>query len=264
MHHYLSVLTWSAAAVLAMMFVVWLISVWRRNASLIDIFWSLGFVVVSGIAFNSSTVEATPRRWLVMALVTVWALRLALHIFLRGLGEGEDRRYAAMRQRAGDGFWWKSFFTVFCLQGVLILIISQPLVWIQLAPQEANWQRSDALALLLWCLGFVFEAGGDWQLSRFKADPANQGKVMNQGLWGLTRHPNYFGDFTLWWGYFLFTWAVSGGMWTMGSVVLMSFLLMKVSGVTLLEKDISERRPGYRQYIESTPAFFPRWTWGKG
>lgn len=263
MDYYLDVLMWSGVAVLLMMFGVWLISVWRRNTGLIDIFWGLGFVVVSTVAFQASTIEVTPRRGLVLALVTLWGVRLAVHIFLRGLGEGEDRRYADMRQRAGEGFWWKSFFTVFCLQGALILIIAQPLVWVQLMPQSASWQWTDGLALALWCLGFVFEAGGDWQLSRFKDDPSNQGKVMDKGLWSLTRHPNYFGDFTLWWGYFAFTLAVPGGLWTVASVALMSFLLLKVSGVTLLEKDIAERRPGYREYIETTPAFFP-WPKSKG
>lgn len=255
---YLTALAWATLAVLVMMFVVWVVSLKLRNAGIIDIFWSLGFVVVGGIYFSLGEPQVmSPRRQLVLLLVILWALRLAGHIGWRARGHGEDYRYAAMRRRGGQSFWWRSFFTIFCLQGLLIAIISLPLMWILLSPQPVAWRWSDGLGLLLWCIGFFFEAVGDWQLARFKADPANRGRVMDRGLWSMTRHPNYFGDFMVWWGYFFFTLAVPGGLWTVISVLLMSFLLLRVSGVALLEKTIGERRPGYREYILSTPAFFP-------
>lgn len=251
-------LTWATAAVLAMMFAVWLLSLKLRNAGIIDIFWGLGFVLATSIYFVQGGGEA-PRRLLVLVLVAVWGCRLAGHIFWRGRGEGEDYRYASMRRSAGDAFWWRSLFTIFCLQGVLVVVVALPLLWVQMAPQPTAWQWSDGLALVLWCVGFFFEAVGDWQLARFKADPDNKGKVMDRGLWSMTRHPNYFGDFVVWWSYFCFTLAVPGGWWTVFGTILMSVLLMRVSGVALLEKTITERRPGYRDYIERTPAFFPQW-----
>lgn len=263
MQPYLDALGQASVAVLLMMFGVWLISLWKRNAGIIDIFWSLGFVLVSVIYLVQGAGmgggDVIPRRQLVLGLVALWGFRLAGHIFLRGLGHGEDYRYAAMRKRGGDSFWWRSLLTIFCLQGALIVFVSLPLMWIFLAPQPEAWQWSDGLAVALWAVGFFFEAVGDWQLTRFKKDPANKGKVMDRGLWAWTRHPNYFGDFTVWWGFFAFTLAVPGGGWTVISVLLMSFLLMKVSGVALLEKTIGKRRPGYQEYIERTPAFFPAW-----
>ena len=235
---------------------LWLVSLWRRDASLIDIFWSLGFLLCAGI-YRSHGSEASPRQLLVLALLALWSLRLAGHIAWRH--GGEDRRYRKMRDEQGKRFWWWSYFWIFALQGGLILVISAPHLVLQIGPDDPEWRWTDAVGLLLFAVGFFFEAVGDWQLARFKADPGNRGKVLDRGLWSLTRHPNYFGDATLWWGFYFFSLGAPSGIWTLPSVLLMSLLLVKVSGVALLEKTITERRPGYREYLENTPAFFPRW-----
>ncbi len=235
---------------------LWLVSLWRRDASLIDIFWGPGFLLCAGI-YRSYGPEASPRQLLVLALVALWSLRLAGHIGWRH--SGEDRRYRKMREEQGDRFWWWSYFCVFGLQGGLILFISAPHLVLQIGPDDPTWRWTDAVGLFLFAVGFFFEAVGDWQLARFKSDPDNSGEVLDSGLWSLTRHPNYFGDATLWWGFYFFSLGAPNGIWTLPSVVVMTLLLLKFSGVALLEKTITERRPAYREYVENTPAFFPRW-----
>jgi steroid 5-alpha reductase family enzyme len=187
-------------------------------------------------------------------MVAVWALRLSGYITWRNHGEPEDRRYQAIRAANEPGFAWKSFFIVFALQGVLAAIVATPIVVGIGSPAPLN--AVDGIGLALWALGFAFETIGDWQLARFKSDPANRGRVMDAGLWRYTRHPNYFGEATLWWGYYVVALAAGGG-WTIFSPLLMTFLLLKVSGVRLLEKDIGERRPAYADYVARTNAFFP-------
>ena len=197
-----------------------------------------------------------PRGILLLALTTIWGVRLAAYLTWRNWGEEEDRRYRKMREAHGSRFIFISLFTVFGLQAVLLWIISLPLQVAMGSPESAYLHWYDGLGILLWVIGMFFESVGDWQLARFKSDPAHQGKVLDQGLWKYTRHPNYFGDFCVWWGLFLI--AIFGGAaWTFFSPLLMSFLLLKVSGVTLLEKDISERRPEYQHYQRRTSAFFP-------
>jgi steroid 5-alpha reductase family enzyme len=173
------------------------------------------------------------------------------------LGKGEDRRYQAWRASYGPKFWWVSLFTVFGTQGILLWVISlvTQAGQISATPHKLVWV--DALGLLVWAVGFFFEAVGDWQLRRFKANPENRGKVMEQGLWAYTRHPNYFGECLMWWGLFLIALAAPGNIWTIISPLTITILLLKVSGVTLLEKSITETRPKYRDYMESTSAFVP-------
>lgn len=237
----------AAAAVLT-----WLLSVWKKNVAIVDVLWSLMFLL--GAAVYSRAVDVGPRQPLIMALVALWALRLAIYIGARNWGEPEDRRYQAIRRRNDPGFTYKSLYLVFVLQAVLAAIVSQPLLGAIAGQAPLGWL--DALGVLVFAVGLFFEAVGDWQLSRFKADPANSGKVMDRGLWGLTRHPNYFGDFCVWWGFYLLALA-AGAWWTIFGPLLISFLLLKVSGVRLLEKDIGQRRPGYAEYIRRTNAFFP-------
>jgi len=241
------------AAVLAVAFATWLLSVFKRNVAIVDSVWSLMFMLeacVYAIGAPASTLRAT----LVVVLVSVWGLRLALYITWRNWGEGEDRRYRAIRARNEPGFGLKSLYLVFILQAVLAWIISLPLLGAILGSGELA--ILDYVGAAIWLVGFVFEAGGDWQLSQFKADPSNQGKVMDRGFWRWTRHPNYFGDFCVWWG--LYCIALSAGAWwSIVGPLIMSVLLMRVSGVSLLEKDIGERRPQYADYIRRTNAFFP-------
>lgn len=230
----------------------WLISVLKRNVAIVDVLWSLMFLLAA--VTYSRTMDAGPRTNLILLLVALWSVRLAVYIGARNWGHPEDRRYQAIRRRNDPGFTFKSLYLVFILQALLAWIISMPLSGAIASPEPLNILDYAGVALFL--VGFAFESIGDWQLSRFKADPANKGKVMDRGLWRYTRHPNYFGDFCVWWGFYLLA-AGGGAWWTIFGPLLMSFLLLRVSGVRLLERDIGERRPGYAEYIRRTNAFFP-------
>jgi steroid 5-alpha reductase family enzyme len=242
-------------AVLALMTLVWLLSLARRDASIVDVFWGLGFGFASWI-YVVGRAAPSLRGDLVAALVTLWGLRLSLHILWRSRGRGEDYRYREMRERDPAGFPRRSLRTVFWLQAALLWAISAPLFQAQ-QPGPAGLTALDGLGLALFTLGFLFEAVGDWQLARFRNHPANAGRVLDRGLWRYTRHPNYFGDAMLWWGFSCLALATPGSTWTLYSPVLMTLLLMRVSGVTLLEKKLRETRPDYRRYAEETNAFFP-------
>lgn len=241
--------------VLGLAFVVWLVSLVRRDASLADVFWGLGFAALAWLYRDLGDAESL-RAVLVPALVTIWGARLSAHILWRSRGRGEDPRYAAMRRRWGARFPLVSLFTVFWLQAAVLWIVALPLLQVQTAP--APWSWLDGLGVALFVAGFAFEAVGDLQLLRFRADPANRGRVLDEGLWRYTRHPNYFGDATLWWGLGCLALATPGGAWTLAGPALMTFLLHRVSGVTLLEKGLHETRPGYRDYATRTSPFFPR------
>jgi len=231
----------------------WLLSLRLKDVSIVDSMWSLFFLLIA-VSFAVSLESFGVRGALVLVLVAIWALRLSGYITWRNLGEGEDRRYQAIRHRNEPDFPFKSLYLIFGFQGLLALIISLPLVVAIQTDTPLGWL--DFAGVALWILGLTFEAGGDWQLSRFKADPDNKGRVLNTGFWAYTRHPNYFGDFCVWWGFFLLALS-AGGWWTLLSPLLMSFMLLKVSGVALLEKDIGDRRPEYARYMRETNAFFP-------
>jgi steroid 5-alpha reductase family enzyme len=243
-------------AALVFMFGVWLLSLVKKNASIVDVFWGLGFILIAWLTFTKAS-GYPARQVLLVLLTTIWGLRLSLHILVRNWGKGEDRRYQAWRAKQGERFWWVSLFTIFGTQAVLLWVVSLVVQMGQLSPVPNHLTVLDVLGTLVWGVGFVFEAVADWQLTRFKANPANQGKVMNQGLWAYSRHPNYFGETLIWWGLFLITLATPYGYWAIISPVTITFLLLKVSGVTLLEQTIPERRPEYREYIQNTSPFIP-------
>jgi steroid 5-alpha reductase family enzyme len=245
------------AVVVGMMTLLWLISLAIRDSSIVDPFWGTGFVIANWVYFALTPDGFPARKWLISILVTIWGLRLSIYLLWRNRGKGEDFRYQKFRQDAGEKYWWQSFFKVFALQGILLWIISAPLLAAQYSPTPDRLTILDFVAVLLWVVGFAFEAGGDLQLARFKADPANKGKILDRGFWRYTRHPNYFGDFTQWWAYYLIAASASGGFWTIFSPIVMSTLLLRVSGVTLLEKTLTTTKPGYKEYVESTNAFFP-------
>lgn len=234
---------------------LWGVSLARRDASIVDPAWSLAFVLVT--ALSVPWPDASPRALLVLVLVAAWGFRLAGHLLVRNLAHGEDRRYAAMRARWGARFPWVSLFTVFLLQAGLAWGVAWPLRAVAQAPASA-WGPLDVLGLAVFTVGLAFEALGDAQLRRFLADPGNRGRVCDVGLWRYTRHPNYFGDALVHLGFGVFAVAV-GAPWTLLGTAVMWFLLLRVSGVALLEKDIAERRPGYREYVARTSAFFPWW-----
>jgi len=246
----------AAGTVAALMLLTWLVSLPLRNASIVDLIWGLGFVLVAW-AVRLTVDGNSARQWLLVAMVTIWGLRLSIYLTWRNHGNGEDYRYQAMRRHWGPRFWWVSLFTVFVLQGVLMWTVS---IGVQLGqvPDTPGLGPLAALGVLVWLVGITFEAVGDAQLARFKGDPENRGKVMDRGLWRYTRHPNYFGDACVWWGVALV--AAESGLGAVGIVgaVVMTVLLRRVSGVTLLEKSLKKRREGYEEYIARTSPFIPR------
>lgn len=231
----------------------WVVSLLKKNVSIVDSLWSMMFLLMLGLYVLQQD-DIGPRATLLLALVSFWAIRLSLFIGIRNHGQPEDHRYQTIRRNNEPNFQFKSLYIVFGLQAVLAGFISLPLIAAASVDTPLGWL--DALGLALWCTGMFFEVIGDQQLKNFQSNPANRGKVLDTGLWTYTRHPNYFGEFTLWWGYYCFALA-AGGWWTILSPLLMSVLLLKVSGVALLESTIGQRRPGYASYVERTNAFFP-------
>jgi len=243
----------AAGAIALLMLLTWLLSVAKRDASIVDSCWGLGFVLVAWLAWALGGAAQSPAALLLPGLVTLWGGRLSLYLTWRNWGEPEDYRYQAMRRRH-EPFWLKSLWIVFGLQGALMWLISLPLLCAGAPPLGVL----DALGAALALAGIACETLADLQLARFKADPSNEGQVLDSGLWAWTRHPNYFGDFVTWWG----LWGVALGRgapaWTVVAPLLMSGLLLKVSGVPLLEGRLKRTRPKYADYVARTPAFFPR------
>jgi steroid 5-alpha reductase family enzyme len=252
----LLVLGGTLAATAVLMVGVWLLSLVKKDASIVDIFWGLGFVLIATVSYLIAD-GYHRRKILIVVLAAVWGLRLAAYIYWRNKGKGEDYRYRAMRARHGKRFSIVSLYTVFGLQGLLMWIISFPLQIAQISPAPARLGLLDWIGAAFWLIGFLFESLGDLQLARFKANPKNKGKVMDRGLWRYTRHPNYFGDSLMWWGFFLIALSVPAGLWTVISPLMMTGLLMKVSGVALLEKTLTKTKPEYRDYVRRTSAFVP-------
>ncbi len=241
-------------AIGAALFLLWCASLRLKNVNLVDLFWGVGFALIGWISLWA-TGRTTPRTVLLVIMVTVWGLRLASYLAWRNHGKPEDHRYAAMRQKHGKRFPIVSLFTVFGLQGLLMWIIALP-IQVGLS-KNLSWHVGVAIGVMLWLIGLFFETLGDFQLARFKANPENRGQVMKQGLWRYTRHPNYFGDFLVWWGLYLASAESGSWWWTVLGPLLMTFLLLRVSGVSLLESSLRKRVFGYEQYVRETSAFFP-------
>ena len=246
---------WNLFLILGLMTILWLISIRVKNVSIVDLFWGLGFVISAAFYFIL-TDEAGPRKIIVISLVSLWGFRLSLYLAWRNLGKAEDFRYQEFRRKYGENrYWWISFFQTFFLQGVLMWLISAPLLGAQYdSTADLNWW--DIAAILFWIIGFTFEAGGDWQLARFRANPAHKGKVLDKGFWRYTRHPNYFGDVAVWWGFAFFSIASGRYIPVLGSI-LMTALIIKVSGVALLEKSLKSGKPDYIEYVRRTSSFIP-------
>ena len=242
--------------ILLLMSVLWVVSIIVKNVSIVDIFWGFGFVIASVFYFLKTDGSDT-RKIFLTTMVMIWGLRLSVYIAWRNKGKGEDFRYREFRRKYGENrYWWISFFQTFLLQGVLMWLISAPLLGAQISGQNQPLGLLDYSGIFFWIVGFSFEAGGDFQLAGFKSDPANKGKVMNRGFWRYTRHPNYFGDASVWWGYGLVCMAAGSYIPVLGSL-LMTGLIIKVSGVALLEKTLADQKPQYKDYIEKTSAFIP-------
>ena len=243
----------AAIAVAALMVGLWVVSIAIKDVSIVDPAWGPAFVLVALVAAIAGDGRA---RWLLFALVAAWGLRLGWHLTRRKLAEpGEDRRYVVMREREGDRFVVWSLAMIFGLQGLLVLVVSLP---IQVADQHRSALTGAVIpGVLVFTLGLCFEAIGDAQLARFKSDPGSKGQVMDRGLWRYTRHPNYFGDFCVWWGLWLVALPAGGTWWTAIGPIVMTVLLTRVSGKALLERDMASRRPGYADYVRRTSGFFP-------
>jgi steroid 5-alpha reductase family enzyme len=239
--------------ILTLAFATWCVSLLKRDVSIVDSMWPL-FFLAAALSYAATVPQPGSRTPLVLAAVGVWAIRLSGYLTWRNWGQPEDRRYQKIRRYNEPHFGLKSLYLIFGLQAALAWIISLPLLAALAGPRALN--VLDYAGTILWTLGFAFESIADWQLARFKNVPANCDQVMDQGLWRYTRHPNYFGDCCIWWGFYLIALA-AGGWWSLVGPILMSFLLLRVSGVTMLERDIGKRRPSYRDYMLRTNAFVP-------
>ena len=231
------------------------IAVLKKDNSIVDVGWGLGYVYTANMALYLTN-NYNLRSFLITFIVTIWGLRLSYHIFRRNLGKGEDFRYAKWREN-WDHFYLKSFLRVFMLQGVLLFIISTPIIKIISAPYY-SLKIIDFVGLFIWGIGFAFESAADKQLKDFKALPESEkeGHVLKSGVWEYTRHPNYFGDALIWWGFYIIALAVNGGWMFIYSPIIMTLLLRFVSGVPLLEKRYADDEE-YQRYAEKTNKFFP-------
>jgi steroid 5-alpha reductase family enzyme len=244
----------TAAAILLYMTGWFIAAQVRGRNDIADVAWGLGFILAAGVSLVVAGVYP-PRGLLVSALVLVWGIRLAAHIHSRDRGKGEDKRYRKWREEWGKWFVLRSFLQVFMLQGVLLVMVALPVIFVNQAPPvPLGW--FDLLGLAIWLTGFTFETVGDRQLLNFIRDPANKGKLMTSGLWCYTRHPNYFGEVTLWWGIWLMTLALPGGWLTIIGPITITFLILQVSGIPMLEKHY-EDRADFQEYKRRTSAFFP-------
>jgi steroid 5-alpha reductase family enzyme len=242
--------------ILGLMSLLWVISLTLKNSSIVDIFWGTGFIITSWIAFVRTIETVGARDWLIVILVTIWGLRLSLYVLRRNAGKGEDFRYAKWRNEAGSSWWWKSYFKVFLLQGLIMWVVAAPLTAIQLHGANDALGILDYLGIAIWALGFYFEVVGDAQLAIFKANRDKKEKLLTTGVWRFTRHPNYFGDSAQWWGFYIIALS-SGAWWTIISPILMTYLLVKVSGVAMLERTLKNTKPEYEDYAQKTNAFIP-------
>ena len=239
-----------------MMTLLWFASIILKNVSIVDLFWGFGYVLAS-IFYFLFTDGFETRKLIVLTLVVIWGLRLTIYLTIRNAGKGEDFRYQEFRRNFGEHrYWWVSFFQTFLLQGVLMWLISAPLLGAQYMSASDSLNIFDYIGIVFWIIGFVFEAGGDYQLAKFKKNPSNKGKVLDTGFWKYTRHPNYFGDAAVWWGFGFISMAAGSYIPVLGSI-LMTAMIIKVSGVVLLEKSLKDKKPEYKAYIEKTSAFIP-------
>jgi steroid 5-alpha reductase family enzyme len=250
-----SVLTAAAVAIAALMLATWAISLVRRDVSIVDVAWPLGFVLATWAA-RWVVGAGGAGNWTLLALVTIWGLRLSLHLLRRNLAQGEDFRYRAMRERHGDAFAARSLVTVFALQGVLLFVVALP-VTLGHRDTAAGLSTWLVLGVLVWGAGLWWEAVADAQLAAFRRDPRNSGGVLDTGLWQYTRHPNYFGDALVWWGLAIAGASQGAGIWAFVSAAIMTVLLVRVSGAAMLDRLLAERKPGYREYMNRTSGFIP-------
>ena len=253
-------LLFSAITICIYMTLFFILSTLKHDSSIVDIGWGLGFVLVAFLTLYIGG-NFHIRQIVVSFLVLIWGLRLAIHIYSRNKGRDEDWRYKKWREDWGKKYLVRAFLQIFMLQGFFMLVISSSFIYINSSDIQ-SFNFLDIAGIVIWVIGFIFEAVGDWQLSKFKIDPKNKGKIMTKGLWNYTRHPNYFGEVTVWWGIFLIALSIPGGWITILSPLTISFLLLKVSGIPLLEKKYDGNKE-FEDYKKRTNAFFPWFPKGK-
>lgn len=237
----------------ALAFATWLLSLWRRDVSIVDGMWPV-FIGSAGLWYGASAPDLDLRAHVALLLLVIWATRLGLHITVRNHGQPEDRRYQKIRANNQPHFEWKSLYIVFGFQALLAWIVAMPFLALTRTTGGFGWLECIGAALAAF--GIAFEAIADWQLERFRKRAHAPGRVLDTGLWRYSRHPNYFGECCAWWGFGLMALG-TGAWWALASPLLMTVLLLKVSGVALLERDIGERRPEYARYVRETNAFLP-------
>ncbi len=241
-----------AILIFILMNMMFFLAILKKDNSIIDIFWGLGFVVINAVVFYYYPKD---RGMLLPLLVTIWGVRLSVYLFMRWLKKGEDWRYAAWRKEWGKAFYIRSYFQVFMLQGVFMLIVALPLL--QLKENAVSFSSIQVIATIVALFGWVYETIADGQLYQFKKRPRNKGKVMKKGLWKYSRHPNYFGEIIFWWGIFMYTIPYANIGLSLISPITITILLMKVSGVPMLESKY-KNHPEYQEYIQTTNALWPK------
>jgi steroid 5-alpha reductase family enzyme len=250
-----TVLIAALVTIACLMLATWSVSLVRRDASIVDIAWGLGFVLC-GWAALFVTGASGSGNWLLVVMVSVWGLRLAGYLAKRNLGKGEDFRYRAMRRKHGERFAIVSLYTVFALQGALMFVVALPVTLGQ-RDVDASIGFVSFIGFAVWVVGLYFEVVGDAQLARFKRDPRNADRIMDRGLWALTRHPNYFGDSLVWWGLAIVGSSQGAGPWAFLGAAVMTVLLVRVSGAAMLDRLLAQRKPGYAEYMQRTSGFIP-------
>ncbi|MGD8369692.1 MAG: DUF1295 domain-containing protein [Desulfobacterales bacterium] len=253
----ISIFFWNLGLIWVVMTGAWFVSLAIRNVTIVDSLWGLGFVLLAWVTFFSAQ-GAPARGLLICALVTLWGVRLAVYLTRRNWKKPEDPRYGTWRREAGERFWIVSLVKVFWIQALFLWVIALGVQYGIAQPSPAGLTWLDAVGALISLAGIGIESAADAQLARFKKDPENRGRVMDRGLWGWSRHPNYFGESLVWWGIFLIALSTPVSFWTIVSPVVITLVLTKMTGVALTEKTIKEKRPEYRRYIETVPAFFPK------
>lgn len=248
----------NAVIVFGAVLALWLISIPLRDVSIIDMVFAVILLAVT-IASYFLADGAEPRKLLIVALVALWAVRITVHLVRRNWGHGEDARYTKLRSWVADdrAFVWLSLKKVFLLQGIVLWFVSLPVQVGQLiaTPPQPGWVAY--LGVAVWAFGMFFEVVADWQLSRFRADPANKGTVLDTGLWKYSRHPNYFGELCIWWGLFLVACEHPLGILTVVGPLLYTHLIINVTGQATLDKKLARSRPGYAEYMQRTSGMIP-------